>query len=327
MHQKFYPFIAFLFICFLGSSCLKKEQPLPLPPPGDAESQLVNIGNDYATQVFYSFTNGIVKSDSFDIWDIAFDVHPDQNELWLNGGSNIMVYPSGQSDFNLPMPSLTNKQWMYDKPEGTYGLSALGALTPESHIGELLFLQKGSQTFKLKILEATSDHYKIEVGGVNDASGIMVVLQKEEQYNFVYYSFSNGIVQPEPVKTDWDFVFTRYRTIFPGLNADGSDMPYIVNGVLLNTFKTLGASDSTKEFNFAEFDLAASSQFTLSPNRDIIGYNWKAVNINTAEYTVLPKRMFLLKDQLNQLWKFHFVSFYDENGQRGNPRFEFKRLE
>lgn len=327
MHLFKYSSILLISIAFLASSCFKEEKPVPLPPQGDALSQSVNIGNQYNLQVYYSFTNGIVKEDSFSTWDISFDVHPTQNELWLNGGSNILVYPSGQSNFNATLPTgLTKFQWLYDHPVGTSGNSALGQLNNTNHIGELLFLQKGKNIYKLKILEVTADYYQILIGNIADSIGTEVLLQKDQQYNFVYYSFNSGIVQPEPIKTEWDMVFTRYRTIFEGLDDDGSDLPYLVNGVLLNTYNTLGASDSTKEKAFSDFSLQDTINYPLSKNRDIIGHNWKLVNINTAEYTILPKRMFLLKDQFGQLWKFHFVSFYDKNGQRGHPQFEYKRI-
>lgn len=328
MHHLKYSSILLLFIAFLASSCFKKEQALPLPPQGDAASQAIDIGNTYNMQVFYSFTNGIVKSDSFSTWDISFDVHPDQNELWLNGGSNILVYPSGQTDFNTTLPAgLSTTQWLYDKPSGTFGNSALGKISVSNHLGEVLFLQVSTKVYKLKIIEATANHYLIQVGNATDNIGTQIQLEKDQQYNFAYYSFASGIVQPEPEKTKWDMVFTRYRTIFPGLGANGSDLPYLVNGVLLNTYKTSGGSDSTKEYNFVDFGIQDTIYYPLSTKRDIIGYNWKKVNINTAEYTILPKRMFILNDQNGNLWKFHFVSFYDQNGDRGHPQFEYERLD
>src|SRR5690606_5304464 len=128
---------------------------------------------------------------------------------------------------------------------------------------ELLFLQKGKSIYKLKILEATADHYLLLVGDAADAIGTEVLLEKDQQFNFVYYSFKSGIVQPEPIKTQWDMVFTRYRTIFPGLDDDGSDLPYLVNGILLNTYNTMGASDSTKEAEFSDFSLKDINNYPL----------------------------------------------------------------
>lgn len=328
MNMKSNLILFLLSFAFFFSSCLKKEEPFPLPPQGDAQNQLIDIGNNYMTQVFYSFTNGIVKSNQYDIWDVSFDVDPEVNELWMNGGKNVLIYPSGQNDFSYQLPTGVNSsQWLYDHPSFEAGNSGLGFLNPENHLGELLFVRIGSKDFKIQVLEANASFYKIKVGSKTDVEGEEVILNKDQDYNYVYYSFKDGVVQPEPVKTDWDMVFTRYRTVFAGLNTDGGDLPYLVNGILINTYNTLGASDSTRDFNFNDFGLKEAQTFDLNNRRESIGYNWKLVNINTAEYTILPKRMLLLKDQQQQLWKFHFVSFYDENGQRGKPQFEYIRLE
>lgn len=316
-----------LSICMASVSCMKKEKPLPLPAPGNAQSQLIDIGKDYSIQVYYSFTNGIVKSDRYDIWDIAFEVDPQKNEIWMNGGENVLIFPSGQSNFNYTLPSILNNQWLYDPPTFEYGKSALGVISSGNHLNELMFVRIGAKDYKLKILEVTPDHYLIEAGIKEAASGTLFTIPKDQNYNYAYYSFTNGIVQPEPKNTEWDMVFTRYRTVFPGLDVDGGDLPYLVNGIFINTANTLGASDSTREYEFANFSMEEAASYELTNRREVIGYNWKLVNINTAEYTILPKRMFLLKDQFQKLWKFHFVSFYDENGMRGKPRFEFERLE
>lgn len=317
--------LTFLLISFC--SCLKKEGPWPLPDPGQASVDEVDIGNDYATQIYYSFNNGIVKTNRYDLWDIAFDINNNNPELWMNGGKNLLIWPTGQSDFSFSLPSNANqKTWIYDQSSMKPGESGLGTLSPTNHLQELLFVRIGLQYYKLKILEVTNTHYVIQAGSKEDQVGTIYNIEKNDRYNFAYFSFQNGIVQPEPDKEEWDMLFTRYRTIFEGLNTDGSDLPYLVNGILINTYNTLGASDSTREFEFNQFHLADAESFTLSNERNAIGYNWKSVNINTGEYTILPKRMLLLQDQHQQLWKFHFVSFYDENGQRGKPKFEYERL-
>ncbi len=324
MKNKFI-ILALFAISFIFVSCEKKETPYPLPEPGDALFAKVDIGDFYETQVFFSFTNGIVKVDSFTKWDLAFNTQEGQHEFWLNGGKNILVYPSGQSDFNFPLPTIGSKEWLYDEPNWKYGKSALGILKPEL-LDELIFLKLNKNHYKLKVIDANEQEYKIEFGQINDAVGTEIIIPKNQNYGYTYFSFEKGIIEIEPVKTEWDILFTRYRHIFYGENPDGSDMPYFVNGVLLNPYQTTAAADTLTEYDFNRFSLNEAEKFTLVPTRDIIGFNWKQVNINNGEYTVLPKRVYILNDQNDDLWKIHFVNFYDENGRRGKPQFEYKRL-
>jgi len=328
MKALFKIFGGFLLAIFLFTSCEKKEKPYPLPPPGNAQTARVDIGPDYANEIFFSFSDGMISTGKFASWDIALNTDPDQNELWLNGGKNVLIYPTGQSSFTYQLPpGLSEKDWKYDQPSQLPGQSGLGRLSPQNHMNELLIVRLAEKDYKLKITEATPAQYTIEVGDMAATQGTSVVLPKDTQYNFIYFSFADGIVRPAPPKTKWDIVFTRYRTVFKGLNPDGSDMPYLVNGVLTNPYRTTAGDDSSHNYDFNTFSLEDAEKFTQYPDRDIIGYDWKLVNIQTAEYTVLPKRIFVVKDQNGGLWKLHFVSFYGPDGTKGMPQFEYKRLD
>jgi hypothetical protein len=41
---------------------------------------------------------------------------------------------------------------------------------------------------------------------------------------------------------------------------------------------------------------------------------------------VLPEMIYLLKSKEGYYWKLHFVDFYDSNGDKGSPAFEYQEL-
>jgi hypothetical protein len=320
---------------FLFSSCMKEEKPYPVPEPPKSEGEFkvlnsqVKMGEDYGTQIYFSFTTGQAYTSSVKSWDVSFTTGADDNEMWMNSGKPVLIYPTGNTNYAaiITKGGIATNAWKYDSPSGLTGKSGLGILSNQNHVGEVLIVDGGENIyFKLQILEVTATQYKIKAGPLEATTGSEYTLTKDDNYNFIYFSFNNGIVTPEPPKKDWDILFTRYRTVYYKYNPDGSDFPYPVNGVLTNPYKTQSAGDSTKSYEFYPFSLENANAFTLRSDRDVIGYNWKSVNINTGQYTVKPKSIYLVKDQNDALWKLHFVNFYDSEGKKGSPQFEYQRL-
>lgn len=327
--------LSFVLSALVLSSCMKEEKPYtkPIIPEQEGEFQLKNnqvrMGEDYETQIYFSLTNGPVASNHFRDWDIKFTTGADNGELWMNGGKEVLIYPTGNKNYEAvtALGTIPATAWKYDNPNGLSGKSGLGILSDQNHIGEVLIVDDGDQIYsKLQIVEITADHYKIKTGPLEASAGSEYTLTKDNDYNYVFYSFSKGIVKPEPPKKDWDLLFTRYRHVYYEYNPDGSDMLYLVNGALTNPYKTTSGKDGKSYDDFYTFSLTNAEGFTLKPDVDVIGFDWKTVNINTGQYTVNPKAIFVVKDQQEGLWKLHFVSFYDENNKKGSPRFEYQRL-
>lgn len=320
--------LTLLAACFLWSSCEKKEQPYPLPPKGEAQSIQFDLGSDYATQVFFSFTNGVVSSGSYKSWDLAFGNNTDQPEFWINGPKPILVYATGETEFAtvLSAADISDSAWKYDDPSGLPGTSALGNIIDNALLHRVIVVKISNQYYKLKIKDITDTYYIIETAEIAAETGRVDTVLVDTDYNFSYFSFTDGIVKPEPPKADWDLVFTRYRHIYRNFNEDGSDFLYSVSGALLNPYQTTGSVDSSFSQSFEELNREKAEAMEFVANRDVIGFDWKTVNINTGEYTVIPELLFVLKDQNGKWWKFHFTGYYNDKGEKGSPRIEFMRL-
>lgn len=320
-------FSLILSIVFL-SSCERKESPYPLPDPGNAQFEKLDIGDHYEFHLFYSFTDGLISKDSFTVWDICFNQSSNKFEMWLNGGKGNLIYKTNTEDFSKTDFTVNISNWAYDAPTWEENTSAYGIIE-NGDINKVWLVKVNDITYKFQFLNIeASAGITIRAGKVTDTEGQVYNLDYNPNFSFLYFSFTDGPMQIEPPKEKWDVWFVRYRHIFYGENPDGSDMPYFVNGVLLNPYQTQAAADTLTPRNFDTLGLeAALNEYTFTTRRNIIGYHWKEVNINNGEYTVLPERVYLVKDAEERLWKLHFVNFYDENGQRGKPQFEFKRLQ
>lgn len=319
--------ILLLSILFVAS-CEKAEKPYPLPEPGSANFDKLDIGDNYQKHIFYSLEKGIIAEDSFTIWDFCFTQDFNHLELWLNGGKGNLIYKTEEIDFTKSDYSIPVTKWNYDSPTWNPKESAFGIIKNED-LQKVWLLKIKNKTFKFQIISFNDvDGIQLKFGSIDDSLGTLHQLEPNSNYSYLYFSAENGPIQIEPNKEKWDILFTRYRHIFYGENPDGSDMPYFVNGVLLNPYQTMGAADTLNPRNFDDFTIdTALMHYELTKQRDIIGYHWKEVNINNSEYTILPKRIYLIRDQQDRLWKIHFVNFYNDDGLKGKPQFEFQQIQ
>lgn len=333
--MKYSYFLVVILVVFSLTSCEKKETPYPLPVRPDisdsTHEEQLELGENYETQVFFSLKNGVVESNSFAIWDINFTTDATDNEMRVNGGKGNFVYLTEATQMSAVSSSYTTdgSLWKYDKPGGLPGTSGLGVLNNSAIIGKVLILRVGDdKTYKMIIKSITDGAYTIAVtSGLDDNQEREYVLEKDTDYNFVYFHMEDGIVTPEPPKVAWDLLFTRYRYIYEAYNQDGSDYLYLVTGVLHNPYQTTTAGDSVRLHDYFTFTKDTFEQnMNLVANRDVIGWDWKRVDIQTAEYKVNTRMVYVIKDQEDVLWKMHFYGYTNDEGKKGYPKLRYEKL-
>jgi len=327
--------IIFIVACSLLISCEKAEKALVLPPPTGASHASVDLGANYDKQIFFDFETGksVFTSNPYS-WDLAFEAAADGKNVFMNGGKDIYVYNIGIKELSkiTELPTGVNSSgsgWQYDAscglPDGTgigewYGVA--GATKAEVYIVRI-----ASGVFKkMRILNNTETSYTIEWAPLESTDApIIVQIEKDSSYNYAYYSFKDGIVKPEPAKSTWDVVFTRYRPLVFH-NTAQVYVPYPVTGVLLNPTDTKAAVDSITAF--AQITLQQAVDIPSSKCRDVIGYEWKSIDLYGigGKYTVDRSKNFILHTRKGQLYKLRFLDYYNSSGQKGCPLFEYERL-
>lgn len=115
--------------------------------------------------------------------------------------------------------------------------------------------------------------------------------------NYFFYSIDNDVEKDlEPATADWDILFTKYLTFFPGFGA------YPVTGVLHND----GVKVSQVEFaTSGSFSVTDTVAFPLSENISTIGYEWKDAFAGIV-YDTLG---YVVKDQMANINELQFTGY------------------
>lgn len=321
----------FLVISSALTSCVKDDVSVSLPQKGDAVYTSVDMGEDYDYQLFFDFQSGeVVYKSRINSWDLAFDASSSGKTVLMNGGADVFVLNTGAKDMAsvTDVSGISKEEWGFDASCGLLDSAYLKNWDDGSGMskGDVYVLKLSPTIYpdtfkKIQLVSVDADKYVLKYADLRSKDTKEIVIPKDDNYNYSYFSFSNGgeVVNPEPHKDSWDIVFTRYRYVYHELD----DFPYIVSGVLSNPYKTLTYEDST--IGFSKIDETSTNQ-QYSNHRDIIGFDWKYYSIDKGQYTVDPKKAYIIKNRNEQYWKIHFLNFYNSSGIKGTPSFEFQRL-
>lgn len=331
-------------ITLLMSSCLKEEDPVTPPDlQGDVQTAQIPMGAQYEKQYYFDLSkNQIVSSNLKTDWDLAFECGVDGYRIVLNSSKLMFAWNTGSKVFE-DITRETGAFWKWDVASGNLdstGIGAWGEYANGKVVSEknVYVIDRGKYFnttrigYKKIVFESLENNsFTIRYANLDGSEEDTLLLEKNEDYAFVYFSFENGGEQVTiaPEKTAWDLVFTQYTHIFSetpeNIPQPDTLIPYIVTGVLLNNYEVIAEKEFTKPFANITFDDAVSRQFTDQSN-DIIGYLWKYFNFEEITYTVFPEKIYIIRDTEGYLYKLHFIDFYSNTGERGFPKFEFQRL-
>lgn len=316
MKNKFI-LILLLFVLF---SCDKGEIPIPKPDSGNLQTQQVSMGEYYETQLYYSLEkNEIISTNSKTAWDLKFSPTTLPFHILLNSGNGMRVTTTN-TPFETTL-SFTGTDWKYDNQTGK-----IDSIAFESFNTELLYIiDRGYDEFgqslglyKFKFNYISADSISFLLGKIDATEGVTYHLTLKE-FDFVYFSLPNGLVEIAPDYSSWDLNFTQYMHLF-----HEPFTPYVVSGVLLNPFETSATLINDIEFEQITFDDAANLNFYS--NRNFIGYDWKFYDLDAGKYLVDPEMKFIIKNQNGYYYKLRFIDFYNESGIKGFPKFEVQQL-
>jgi hypothetical protein len=279
----------------------------------------IEMGPQYANEVFYSLTNGEVKVSPRNIWDIAFYTNAFSAGIITNDGAGVELYtyPTAAADGWDSFDTTGMKGWtkMYndasDWENGAFNRNQKGhpdygwgvySMTSHDVIGDSLYLIKTPDGVyrKLNIIRkySTLNKYEIRFSLLNGQQDQTVMLEVNPQNDraFMAYSFTNGIVDREPVAASWDILFTKYI-------ASVQNTPYPVVGVLLNP-NVQAARAAHTDPGFTDW-----SGLDFETGDDIIGYDWKYFDMNSFQYIMEDSLMYFVKAQQGGVYKLVFNSF------------------
>ncbi|NTW26094.1 MAG: T9SS type A sorting domain-containing protein [Lentimicrobium sp.] len=279
----------------------------------------VEMGQFYANEVFYSLTNGVVKTSPRSIWDIAFYTDAFSAGIVTNDGAGVELYtyPNAAADGWDSFDTTGMASWpkMYNDPSdwqnGAFDRNQKGhpdygwgvySMTSHDVIGDSLFLIKTPDGIfrKLNIIRKYSTLNKYEIRfSLLDGQQDQTVTLDVNPYNdrvMMAYSFTNGIVDREPLAAEWDVLFTKYMGLV-------QNQPYGVVGVLANP--------EVQVARLAQTDPAFTdwSELDFETGDDIIGYDWKYFDMGSFQYVIEDSLMYFVKAQEGGVYKLVFDGF------------------
>lgn len=320
---RLYPVLAIL----LFAACEKEEKPYVLPAPGDAVVQQISMGSDYSKVIFYNLNNETFSVEELADWDLALESGANGFRALMNGGTGVQIAAMGDTTFDA-LYNVDNAEWKWDPPSFLIDSSAIGnwadkGFVPsrEVYLIDRTINSKFEQYKKFQLLEVTDTYYLIRTASIDGSNDQVIRVDKDPNVSYVYVHLENGpLAKYEPAKDDWDFMFTRYRYVYYDMTPN---IPYEVNGVILNANKVT-AADTRMAFDSLTLEEAMKLDFT--PRRDFIGFDWKYYDFDKEAYITDIKRVIVIRSHNGIYFKLRFIDFYDEDGVKGAPTFEFQRL-
>jgi hypothetical protein len=316
--------ILYIFIFFLA--CEKEERPIIQHPIGNIIATQIDIGSNYSQQVYYSISNNIIITENEkEDWDLAFESSSQGWNIIINSStfSQIAELSNNFSD----TINANNLNWNWDKAEGINEGTAIGDYRNKE---KLYVLDRGfningsSRGYKKFIIDSVNNNsYFIKYANLDNTNLQNLIIYKDNTYNFQYLTFkTDETISIEPRKEDWDLLFTQYTHLF----LDNLETPaYLVTGVLTNYINNiLVATDTINKF--IDINLKMIDEYNFTNRQNEIGYNWKSFNFNSQSYTVNSDKTYIISDLDGRYFKLHFIDFYNDNGEKGSPKFEVQEL-
>jgi len=317
------------FIVLSMASCLKEESPVSLPPQGDAISQTLRMGSDYSTQYYYDLTNQkVVHTSKVNSWHLAFESGEDGETVFINGGNGMGLIKTNKTDFReVSSNDYAGITWLQDNPNGIEKEAAFAGWNQNELSRNTIYIVRldgsNQNIVTVKLREVTSTYFQFEVGDLTHGKLGAYQINKEPTRMYTYFNLEDLEERKdvEPIKESWDLLFTRYGFTFYN---ETPPLPYIVTGVLTNP-NSKAYKDSLN--SFYDIDAGILTNCELSPHRDIIGYDWKYYDFDLGIFHIRQDYNYIIRTQNENCFKLRFLSFYDDNGLKGTPTFEFKQIQ
>lgn len=273
----------------------------------------VSTGAQNANDVFYSFENGIVKTEPNNNWDLAFETTGFTGSIMANHVKGMMVWQSPYALEDWTNFDTTNKNsWkaLYNNTKGwSYGALnqhansnnnpfdlGWGIYDPMNNhtiTGDTAFLLKlaNGGYKKIIIITLTSNIFTIKyanVDGSNETTKTIELINFKGK-NFAYFSFdTESTVDREPANDSWDIVFTKYTVLIP--------TPYNVGGIWTN--KGITTAEANTSVTTTDY-----SPFAFSTINSEIGYDWKTYNQPKNIYDITDNLVYFVKRANGQVFK------------------------
>ncbi|MDR0230268.1 MAG: HmuY family protein [Flavobacteriaceae bacterium] len=179
---------------------------------------------------------------------------------------------------------------------------------------------------KIKVLRK-NDGYLLQYANIGENKHQEVFIPKRTGYNFNFFSFnSNAVVEVEPSNKKWDLNFTVFTNTVDQ-NGDPKGSYGFSDFITTNRYSGVTAYKLTipKEDKnyYKNFELKDVKHNLLQSDLRTIGGTWRDV---ANDKKLFKDVFYVIKDSKDNFYKMRVLSFMNEKGERGYPKFEYKLL-
>ncbi|MFZ4520368.1 MAG: HmuY family protein [Bacteroidales bacterium] len=327
--------VALLVMTISLQSCFKEDDQVTPHPVGDLQTDTIPMTDTYLNQVYFSLDSGrIVSSNIKTTFDLGFECRKSGWHIILNTSNFMKVVDLGEVTFGAPYDT-TGYKLKFDKSDGNIDSTAIDSwfnvagndTVSKRHVYAISrgLDEAGNPLGVYQVIfdSLKNNTYYFRYAPLAGGSGSRGYVKKDPQVNFIYFSLKTGsVIAAEPAAPTYDLLFTQYTTLL--FTTEGLPYPYLVTGVLLNRFQVAAVADSLTDFMAITRDMARN--MTYSNAMDVIGWEWKTYNFDTGVYTIKNHLCFVIRGVSGYYYKLRFTGFYNKDGLKGYPMFEYQRL-
>lgn len=323
-------FVKYILILTLFYSCFKEDDRIIPKIREDLTTTELNLTPSYEQQIFFDLeTNKIIAQNSKYAWDLAFACSTNKPYIMLNSARFLLAVNTKLTDF-INITTANNYKFTFDAPSGNIDSLAImewANFNTNTFFQNVFIINLDGQYKKFVVEKFENSTYYIKYSNLDNSNLQYLQIPINDTHNFIYFSFNNSgaIVNIEPPKDNWDLLFTQYSVSIP---YKETFVDYLVVGTTINPTKTKVAEK--RDANFSSItDYLQTTLFNYSNKKDIIGFDWKTFdfeNSATSNYEIVPDLYYIIQNRNDNFYKLRFINFYNLQGEKGHPNFEFKKL-
>jgi hypothetical protein len=288
----------------------------------------ISMGANSASDVYYSLASGTVHTVNRADWDIAFSVPTQSATVLINEGAGVELYCVGDTNDwgsvntgtiaslhplfndksgwtvgafnrNADASNPFNFGWgTYDMPShNVYGDSIYVIKLSDATYRKFFYRDRNGNTGVQSLKWANLD-------GTGTVNTTVATASYVGTRNFIHYSIVNEeIVEAEPLKEDWDLLFTRYIIQIPA--GPGMIMNYPVMGVLSQAGVTVARVTGLPPAVATEADASGG----YSSHADVIGHDWKVSDPVTHEVSLVDSMSYFITSADGNKYQLYFSNY------------------
>ena len=290
------------------------------------QQQTISMGTNSNQDVYYSLDQGTVSTVTRTDWDIEFSTSTQSATIRINEGAGVQLYCVGdtnQWDSFVSFDAGSYSELLNDKTDWSIGAFNQNASSMINFgWGTYNMVEHNVYADSIYVIKLSDGNYKklfirerngltgtyflrwANVDGSDEVNTSFSCAPYVDQVYFIQYSIVNSeVVEAEPSKDNWDFMFTRYNIVIPA--GPGMEMVYPVTGVLSNPDVSIAKVTGVP---------VQSANITDSPSgfssvADAIGYDWKESDPVTHEISLVDSLSYFIEALDGKTYQLYFTEY------------------